>query len=130
VLTEQVTSADNTQNRDGTEKRTANLRTFQKGISGNPGGRPKVNPEVRSLALKNSKRAMERLVQLIESDDERVSFMAAKEVLDRAFGKTLPAKDENDNKSVTINIVRYGDSIKPAQQLDAETVSSRTLALS
>ena len=125
MLTEQA----GTHISDGSEKRIANLKPFQKGISGNPGGKPK-GEDVRGLARKNTRKAMERIVDLIDCEDPRVALMAAKEVLDRAYGKVQQSKDENDNKSVTINIVRYGDTIKPAQQLDAETVSSRTLAVS
>lgn len=124
-----LTEQPDTHVSEGSEKRIANLRPFQRGVSGNPGGKPK-GEDVRGLARKNTRKAMERIVDLIDSDDPRVALMAAKEVLDRAYGKVQPGKDDADNKSVTINIVRYGDSIKPAQQLDAETVSSRTLAIS
>ena len=129
MLTEQPDGVSTTQNPAGSEKRLANLKPFQRGSSGNPGGRPKTNPIVKALALKNSKRAMERIIELIEDEDARVALMAAKEVLDRAYGKVRPSDDDDgDKKSVTINIVRYGD--RSPQQLESETISVRALAVS
>lgn len=105
---------------------------FQKGVSGNPGGRPKAEKDVKALALKNSKAAMEKIIALIEDKDSRIALMAAKEVLDRAYGKPKIAEDDdaNDKRNVTINIVRYADGNNTPKQLDAEAVSVRTLALS
>ena len=110
-------------------KSFANLKPFQRGVSGNPGGKPK-GEDVRYLARKNTRRAMERIVELIDDEDPRVALMAAKEVLDRAYGKPKVIEDDDggDRKNVTINIVRYADD-KPAEQLAAPTVSVRTLAL-
>lgn len=105
---------------------------FQPGQSGNPKGRAKVPNEVKRLAREASPRAMSRLVELIESDDERVAMMAAKEVLDRAYGK-VKAEDEDDKaaKNVTINIVKLTDDRDHATpQLEAKTVPVRVVALS
>lgn len=102
---------------------------WQKGQSGNPSGR-KATDSLRSLLRSHTVRATQRIVELMESEDERVAMMAAKEVLDRYYGKAVPAEEEDtgDRKQVTINIVRYADD-KPAEQLAAPTVSVRTLAL-
>lgn len=88
---------------------------FQKGVSGNPGGKAKLDVNVKELARSKTKRAFERIVELVESDDERVAFMAAKEVIDRAYGKSAPADDEDarNAKSVTINIVRLTEGAAP-----------------
>jgi hypothetical protein len=40
-----------------------------------------------------SRRALERIVELVESKDEKVALMASKEVLDRAFGKATQATE-------------------------------------
>lgn len=123
-----------TQVSDGSAKRLANLKPFQRGVSGNPGGKPK-GEDVRALARKNTKRAFERILSLIDSDDERVAMMAAKEVLDRAYGKPKVAEDDDGAgaKNVTINIVRYTEpnaGNHAPQQLDAQVISIRPLALS
>ena len=55
-------------------------------------GRPvgsgnKTPPELREIARAHSPRAFERVLELIESKDERVALAASKEILDRAWGK-------------------------------------------
>jgi hypothetical protein len=60
---------------------------FQKGRSGNPGGRPKVTGHVRELAQAKSAQAFEKVVSLIDDEDPRVALAAAQEVLNRAYGK-------------------------------------------
>lgn len=122
--------APKTDSSEASVAKYSNLKPFQKGISGNPGGRKKTD-DIRVLARKHTKEAFERIVELIGSDDERVAIMAAKEVIDRAYGKAKPMEDEDETnkKNITINIVRYSDRDQPAKQLDAPTVSVRTLAL-
>jgi ABC-type metal ion transport system substrate-binding protein len=88
-----------------------------------------VDRDVRALAQKASPRAFQRIVELIECEDERVALMAAKEVLDRAYGKPLPAKDETDNKSLTINIIKFTDGNQPPAQLESTAISIRTLEI-
>lgn len=67
---------------------------FAKGQSGNPGGRPKLPEEIKEIARASSGDAFKRVVELMDSaDDERVQLAAAKEVLDRAFGKPAQAME-------------------------------------
>jgi hypothetical protein len=44
-----------------------------------------------------SVRAVERLAELIESEDERVSLMACNSILDRAFGKPATNQPEPED---------------------------------
>jgi len=64
-------------------------KPFQKGCSGNPGGRPKVVAEVKELARKHTGKAIETLVSIMDNPKAapaaRVS--AANALLDRGYGK-------------------------------------------
>lgn len=57
---------------------------FKPGMTGNPGGRPK---GIAAIAREHTDKAVSVLVEGMESDDERVRIAAAKEILDRGYGK-------------------------------------------
>jgi hypothetical protein len=71
--------------------KTAHLKRWKKGQSGNPGGRPRKLRDVTELALEASPKAINRLIKLVDSKDERVALAAAQAVLDRAIGKPVQA---------------------------------------
>lgn len=65
---------------------------FQKGQSGNPGGRPKECAEVKALAQQHSLEAIHRLVELMrQSEDKKLAKAAADSLLDRGLGKPAQA---------------------------------------
>ena len=64
---------------------------FAKGKSGNPKGRPKVDFEIREAARLYGTEAIEKLVQHMRGDDPRVSQAAARDILDRGYGKPAQA---------------------------------------
>ena len=71
-------------------------RIWQPGVSGNPTGRGGLYLECRRLAAEASPEAMRRLIELMEAEDERVSYMATVAVLDRSGVKPIdydPAQD-------------------------------------
>jgi hypothetical protein len=61
-------------------------RPFPKGKSGNPGGRPK---GLAAKAREYADRALEVLSEALDDDDPKVRLAAAKEVLDRGYGKAV-----------------------------------------
>jgi hypothetical protein len=64
---------------------------FVKGKSGNPGGRPRENSEIKELARKHGPAAIKRLVELMKGSDPRVAVAAAQALLDRGYGKPAQA---------------------------------------
>ena len=92
-----VISRDNMENFSGQSRTHSDQRgnsmtigkPFQKGRSGNPGGRPKVVAEVKELARKHTGKAIETLVSIMDNPKAapaaRVS--AANALLDRGYGK-------------------------------------------
>lgn len=73
---------------------------FEPGRSGNPGGRPKENAEVKALARAQGPKAINKLAALLDSDDERTVIAASQALLDRGFGKPAQAivgGDDDDN---------------------------------
>lgn len=116
----------------GENKGLENLIPWKPGQSGNPRGRPKIDPEVKALLAAKGPRAIERICELIESDDERIALMAAKEIADRAYGKAKTIEDEeSDARSVTINILRMApDGNHAPAPVAAAAVSVRTVAIS
>jgi hypothetical protein len=64
---------------------------FVPGQSGNPGGRPKEDSEVKALARTAGPEAVQKLVELMRGDDRRTALAAAQALLDRGFGKPSQA---------------------------------------
>lgn len=60
---------------------------WKKGESGNPGGNHTLIRQAIHLARANSRAALERLVELMNSRDERVAILACVAILDRGLGK-------------------------------------------
>ena len=64
-------------------------RRFKPGQSGNPSGnKGSTYGEVVRTARKYAPEAIQRLVELMRSTDERVAFVATQAILDRAYGKS------------------------------------------
>jgi hypothetical protein len=60
---------------------------WPKGTSGNPGGRPALEPALRAKLVALTPRAIDRLAQALDGDDERLAVTAAIALLDRALGR-------------------------------------------
>ena len=76
-----------------------------KGLSGNPGGRPKGHGEIRELARRYTRIALSTLVEIATSGKtESARVAAAVALLDRGWGKPSPLADDVTTAPVTIVI--------------------------
>src|SRR5215471_688117 len=85
-------------------------RPFSRGVSGNPGGRPRAALDVQALAREHTPQAIATLVKAL--DDDRLCVSAAVHLLDRAWGRPAPSLDLDGADRVTsvvLNIVSARD---------------------
>jgi Family of unknown function (DUF5681) len=68
--------------------------SFAKGVSGNPGGRPKAALDVQALARAHTVEAINALVAALKDKPSRVA--AASALLDRGWGKPIQAVTGKD----------------------------------
>ena len=66
---------------------------FQKGQSGNPGGRSKLPADIREAFKAKAPQALEVLTRCLQSGDDRIAMMAAQAILDRGYGKPTQSID-------------------------------------
>ncbi len=89
---------------------------FPKGKSGNPGGRPKENAEVKELAKAYTAQAIERLAHWMQSDNAKASVAAANALLDRGWGKPAQALTGPDGEKLQQPVIylSYGQPNPPS----------------
>lgn len=96
-----------------------NLKPFQKGQSGNPKGRPKL-PDIRAALAavladeQNGRTALDGVLMALRAKAVKGDVAAARELLDRAFGKAAQTVDvtSKGEKLVTPPIV-WSDQMQP-----------------
>lgn len=68
---------------------------FKPGQSGNPGGRAK---GIGARAREHTDRCIEVLAEALDDDDKRTRIAAAKELLDRGYGKAVSMSADVTNR--------------------------------
>ena len=91
--------------------------TWRPGQSGNPGGHSGLYGEAVKLARGLSLRAVQRVGELMESEDERVSVVACNSLLDLAFGKPKPAAEEKNDMDVRLKAMSREERVALMREL-------------
>lgn len=99
---------------------------FLKGVSGNPGGRPVEEREMKALARSHTVEAIEKLVALMRSAaDQRVQFLAAEALLDRGHGRAAPAVASGPLVNITMGAAGPIVDAAAAAAVYADVMSGR-----
>jgi hypothetical protein len=85
---------------------------FRKGVSGNPGGRPRGYRDFALLARQHAPEALERLMHWVRSNKETASVSAARAVIERGYGRPPTMEEaaalipsDNDKAPSTFKVV-------------------------
>jgi hypothetical protein len=83
---------------------------WEKGQSGNPGGRPKEVAEIKALARQHTKAAINTLVAIMKAEDatHAARVAAATALLDRGYGKPASVLEGADGGAARL-VVEYID---------------------
>jgi hypothetical protein len=93
--------------------------TFRKGVSGNPGGRPKAALNVQELARAHTEDAIRALVAALQNPRERVQ--AATALLDRGWGKPAQAIEASAQEDITVWHLIAASEFKPGPVIDGQS---------
>jgi hypothetical protein len=85
--------------------------------SGNPTGHSGEYGTAISLPQRAAPRAVRRLIELMDSEDERVAAVACNSILDRAFGKPKVAEEAKDDLAAQLAAMTPGQRLARANEL-------------
>ena len=74
---------------------------WPKGTSGNPGGRPALDPALKAKLAALTPRAIERLAEALDGDDPKLAVTAAMALLDRSMGRPPTSAELTVRNSVS-----------------------------
>ena len=77
---------------------------WKPGTSGNPGGRPKEDPEMKAILKAACPRAAAKLVELLDCVNPKIVLSAANSILDRIYGRPKESVDMNVSQDDNINL--------------------------
>lgn len=100
---------------------------FKPGVSGNPNGRPKKAQQIVEKAQDNAEKALEALIKLMGSDDERVKLAAAMAILDRGLGKPKQTIEDGRKQEIgdySTDELRAIAGISSARTIEATAIST------
>jgi hypothetical protein len=89
--------------------RKATRTTFKPGYCGNPGGRPKKDKQAETILRVATADAARKLVELKDSDNEKIALAAAEAILDRVNGKPYTSSDLTINPEGSPIVLTWGD---------------------
>src|SRR5882724_11877601 len=104
----------NAETTERNKSRYRGLVPFPKGKSGNPGGRTKQFAQCQRLCREASPDAARRLIELIQSEDERVALTAADKVFERAWGRP---KEYDPNAEAPKKVPPFDPSLYTTEEL-------------
>lgn len=79
-------------------------KPFQKGQSGNPGGRPAIPAEVKEALAAACPHAVERLIQFVDNPDPKIALAACERVVERVLGRVPLPLQGADGAPLAVSI--------------------------
>ena len=92
-------------------------RMWKPGQSGNPTGQSGEYGTAIKLAQRAAPKAVRRLIELMDSADERVVAVACNAILDRAFGKPKAANEEKDDLEARVMAMTPEERLARAEEI-------------
>jgi hypothetical protein len=82
------------------------MAKFEKGRSGNPGGRPKISTEVTEFAKQESMKALQRIVEIARDEDEngKLRLQANIYLVDRACGRPPQSTTLDFDRDIVVSV--------------------------